>query len=80
MGKEMGKLRSEVRIPVWNGGDVTYKVRASKGATAIAALEIEEAREKIELQVNQSSFKVSEAYKRLAMAKASIERADENLQ
>jgi len=68
-----------VRRPVWNWGDVTYKVRASKGATAIAALEIEEAREKIELQVNQSSFKVSEAYKRLAMAKASIERADENL-
>ena len=68
-----------VRIPIWNWGDVAYKVRASKGATAIANLELEEAREKIELQVNQSTFKVDEANKRLALANASIQRADENL-
>lgn len=68
-----------VRIPLWNWGDVMYKVRASKSATAIANLELEDAREKIELQVNQSSLKVSEANKRLAMANASIERAEENL-
>ena len=68
-----------VRIPLWNWGDVMYKVRASKSATAIANLELEDAREKIELQVNQSSLKVTEANKRLAMANASIERAEENL-
>ena len=68
-----------VRIPIWNWGDVAYKVRASKGATAIANLELEEAREKIELQVNQSTFKVGEANKRLALAEASIQRAEENL-
>ena len=68
-----------VRIPIWNWGDVAYKVRASKGATAIAALEQEEARELIELQVNQSTFKVDEANKRLTMAQASIARAEENL-
>jgi len=68
-----------VRVPIWNWGDVAYKVRASKGATAIASLEREEVREKIELQVNQSSFKVDEAAKRLAMAESSIQRADENL-
>ncbi len=68
-----------VRVPLWNWGDVMYKVRASKGATAIAKLEQEEAREKIELQVNQTSFKVDEANKRLAMATKSVEKADENL-
>ena len=68
-----------LRVPLWNWGDNMYKVRASKGATAIAALELAEAREKIELQVNQSSFRVTEAQKRLAMAQASIARADENL-
>ena len=68
-----------VRIPIWNWGDINYKVRASKGATAIASLELAEAREKIELQVNQSSYKVTEANKRLALAEASIKRADENL-
>ncbi len=68
-----------VRIPLWNWGDVAYKVRAAKGATAIANLEMEEAREKIELQVNQSSLRVDEANKRMAMAQSSIARADENL-
>jgi len=66
-------------VPIWNWGDVAYKVRAAKGATAIATLEREEAREKIELQVNQNTFKVDEANKRLAMAQTGIERANENL-
>lgn len=68
-----------LRIPIWNWGDNMYKVRASKGAAAIASLELEEAREKIELQVNQSSFKVGEAHKRLSMAQANIAKAEENL-
>ena len=68
-----------VRVPIWNWGDVMYKVRASKNATTIASLELEEARDLVELQVNQSSFKVDEAARRLAMANKSIERAEENL-
>ena len=68
-----------VRVPIWNWGDVAYKVRAAKGATTIASLQRDEIREKIELQVNQSAFKVNEANKKLEMAKASTERADENL-
>lgn len=68
-----------VRIPIWNWGDVAYKVRASKGATTIANLEMEEVREKIELQVSQSAFQVDEANKKLDMAKASTAKADENL-
>ena len=68
-----------LRIPIWNWGDNMYKVRASKGAAAIASLELEEAREKIELQVNQTSFKVTEAQKRLAMAQSNIAKAEENL-
>ena len=68
-----------VRVPIWNWGDVMYKVRASKGLTAIANLEMDEAREKIELQVNQNTFRVDEANKTLAMAKTNIARAEENL-
>ena len=68
-----------MRIPIWNWGDVAYKVRAAKGATTIATLELEEAREKMELQVNQSSFHVNEANKRLELALASQQRAEENL-
>jgi len=58
---------------------VMYKVRASKGATSIANLELAEARELVELQVNQTTFKVDEANKKLLMAQKNIQRADENL-
>ncbi len=68
-----------VRVPIWNWGDVKYKVRASKVATAMANLEMDEARELIELQVNQSNFKVNEANKKLEMANANVANADENL-
>jgi outer membrane protein TolC len=68
-----------VRIPIWNWGDVMYKVRASKGATTIASLEMADAREKIELQVNQNTFRVDEANKKLTMAQSNIARAEENL-
>ena len=68
-----------VRVPLWNWGDVAYKMRASKGATAIAHLELADAREKIELQVNQNTFKVDEANRRLTLAQTGIEKAEENL-
>ena len=68
-----------VRVPIWNWGDVTYKVRASKGATTIARLQMDEAREKITLQVNQSNFQVREANRKLEMSRANIHKADENL-
>ncbi len=68
-----------MRVPIWNWGDVAYKVRAAKGATTIATLELEEAREKMELQVNQSNFRVNEANKKLELALTSQQRAEENL-
>jgi outer membrane protein TolC len=68
-----------VRVPIWNWGDVMYKVRASKGATTIATLEMEDVREKIELQVNQSEFRMNEASKKLLQAQKNMESAEENL-
>lgn len=68
-----------VRIPVWNWFEGVYKVRAAKAATTIAKLELDDTREKIGLQVSQSKFKLNEAYKKLAMAKKNVEKAQENL-
>ena len=68
-----------LRVPVWNWGDVKYKVRASKASTAMANLELDDAREMIDLQVRQSNFKVNEAYKKLTMAQSNVANADENL-
>ena len=68
-----------VRIPIWSWGDVIYKVRASKGATTILNLELEEAREMVELQATQTAYQMDEANKRLMLAESSVQRADENL-
>ena len=40
---------------------------------------MDDAKEKIELQVSQSVFKVNEAAKKLIMAEKNLEKADENL-
>lgn len=68
-----------VRMPVWNWFEGVYKVRASKAATCIAQLEVGDVREKIELQVSQSRFKMSEANRRLVMAISNVDKANENL-
>lgn len=68
-----------VRVPVWNWFEGSYKVRASKLATNMAEMELYDAREKINLQVAQSRFKLKEAQKRLFMANKSIVSAEENL-
>ena len=69
----------QVRIPIWNWGDVKYKVQAANEASTVANLELQDAREKIELQVSQNRFRVSEANKNLALAKSNIANAEENL-
>ncbi len=68
-----------VQIPIWNWFEGNYKVRAAKSSSNIAVMELNEAREKINLQISQSRYKVSEAEKRLAMAEKNIKSAEENL-
>ena len=68
-----------VRVPVLDWGGATYKVRASKIATNIARLTLDEAREKIDLQVNQCDYRLKEANKKLVTAQKNIQRAEENL-
>ncbi len=68
-----------VQIPIWHWGEGTYKVRAAKAEARIAEYQLDDAKEKIELQVNQSAFKVNEAMKKLAMTDKNMEKANENL-
>ena len=68
-----------VRMPLWSWHEGRYKINSSKASTNIAQLELIEAKEKIDLQVTQNSFKVKEANKRLAMSTKNLERAEENL-
>lgn len=57
-----------VKIPVFHWGEGIYKVKAAKAEANIARYQLEDIKEKVELQVTQSSYKVNEAVKKLTMA------------
>ena len=57
-----------LRVPVWNWFEGQYKVRASRAATTIAAMELDDAREKIGLQLEQCRFKMKEAQTKICAA------------
>lgn len=68
-----------VKVPIWHWNEGQYKVKAAKAEARIAKFQLSDAKEKIELQVNQSAFKVNEATKKLTMAEKNMEKAEENL-
>lgn len=77
--KGMWNVGVILQIPIWHWGEGTYKVKAAKAEARISQYQLQDAREKIELQVNQSAFKVNEASKKLTMATKNMEKAEENL-
>ncbi len=68
-----------VNIPLLHWGENIYLLNAAKSETIIAGYKMAEAQEKIELQVNQSTFKQSEAMRKLQLSQNNLEKADENL-
>lgn len=68
-----------VRVPITAWWEGSYKRNAARAETRVRQLEWEDAREKIELQVNQSVYKVNEASKKLAASNRNMENAEENL-
>ena len=68
-----------LKVPVVTWGERLYKVRQAKAEAAIAHYQVDEVREKVELQVSQNTQKVQEARERLAAAMRAQEQADENL-
>lgn len=77
--KGMWNVGVMVNIPLVTWGERCYKVKAARAEESIARYRLEETREKVELQVNQSRQKVEEARERLLTATRSREEADENL-
>lgn len=66
-------------VPIWHWGGNYNKLRAAKAQTAALGMELENAREMIDLQVSQASFKAHEAVKTCRMTEANLAEADENL-
>ena len=68
-----------VKVPLSGWWEGTYKKNSARAETLIKQLEYEETREKIELQVNQSAYKVNEAGKQLNASMRNMEKAEENV-
>ena len=68
-----------VKIPLWHWGGNYYKYKAARSESIVKSLELEEAKEKIELQVSQASYKTAEAAKTLRTTESNLSKADENL-
>lgn len=68
-----------LKVPVWNWLEGRDKVRAAKAEALGYQYQLEEAREKIELQVNQQTFRVNEANRKYALTLKNLAKAQENL-
>ncbi len=66
-------------VPIWHWGGNYNKYRAAKAQTSAMRMELEDAKEMIDLQVSQANFKAEEALKTRRMTAANLESADENL-
>ncbi len=75
----MYNLGVVVKVPISGWWEGTYKKNSARAETLIKQLEYEDTKEKIELQVNQSAYKVNEAGKQLKASQRNMEKAEENL-
>ncbi len=66
-------------IPLWHWGGNYNKHRAAKAQTEAMRWELANARELIDLQVRQATYKASEALKTREMTETNLSKADENL-
>lgn len=72
-------IGATLTVPLWHWGGNTNRYKAAKTATNVQRLLLDEAREKVNLQVNQAKFKYEEAYKTYRMTLENQKKADENL-
>ncbi|NLI64724.1 MAG: TolC family protein, partial [Bacteroidales bacterium] len=64
----MWNIGVAIQIPIWNWGEGIYKVKEAKSQALITKYQQQDIKEKVELEVNQSAFKINEALKTLVKA------------
>lgn len=77
--KGMFSVGAMLRVPLFHWGGNYNKYRAAKSERIVKELELSDAKEKVELQVNQALYKTQEAQKTLYMTESSLAKAEENL-
>ncbi|MDE6119506.1 MAG: TolC family protein, partial [Muribaculaceae bacterium] len=68
-----------VNIPIVHWGGNYNKYRAARSQQTVMELQLDEAKEKVELQVTQAAYKAQEALKTYNMTLTNMAKADENL-
>ena len=69
----------EGKLPLFHFGEGLNKYRRAKSDVLITQFQLDDAREKVSLQVNQFEKKISECDSRLEMAHRNMESAEENM-
>lgn len=67
-----------VRIPVWHWGGNYYKYKAAESDETVMRMRLQDARDMVDLQINQAAFKARESLKTLQKTQSNIAAADEN--
>jgi len=68
-----------VNVPIFHFGERIHTLNAARSIKQIAEYELEDAKEKIRLEITQSSFKMNEVIKKSIMTKTNKDKAEENL-
>ena len=66
-------------VPLFHFGEKVHTLNAARTQAVITKLELEEAKEKIELQIQQNSYRIGESLKKQEMTRKNVENAKENL-
>lgn len=66
-------------VPIFHFGEKIHTLNAAKSQRKIASLQLDEAKEKMQLQIKQYSYKVTESMKKKTATEKNIEQAEENL-
>ena len=66
-------------VPLFHFGEKIHTLNAAKSQYRLATLQTVEAKEKIQLQIKQCSFKVAESLKKRVSTQHNINQAEENL-
>lgn len=66
-------------VPLFHFGDKFHTLNAAKTQRKVAALQLEEVKEKMELQIKQNSYKLAESLKKKQAAENNVEQAEENM-
>lgn len=72
-------IGATLTIPIWHWGGNYNRYRAALTDITVSRLELDDARERVSLQVSQARFKVAEASKTYSATLSNLDSADENL-